>query len=108
MGNRSQVLLALGIVLALTVEALAVEASRLTIGLNFTGNTLFVDSLSIPPTRWARWVQTTLWNSSMVGTRFIANMMASACRPAHWTSSGPMPESAFKTSHLTRESSTTL
>ena len=41
--------LGLGMVLTLTVETLAMEASHLTIGLNFTGSTLFVDSFVIPP-----------------------------------------------------------
>ena len=39
----------LGMLLALTVQTLAIEASRLTIGLNFTGSTFLVDSGSIPP-----------------------------------------------------------
>src|SRR5262249_49285627 len=46
--NTCRVLLALGMVLTLTVETLALEASRLTIGLNFTSSTLF-DSGFIPP-----------------------------------------------------------
>jgi hypothetical protein len=39
----------LGMLLALTVQTLAIEASRLTIGLNFTGSTFLVDSGFIPP-----------------------------------------------------------
>jgi hypothetical protein len=46
--NTCHVLLTLGMVLALTVEALTLEANTLTIGPNFTGSTLF-DSGSIPP-----------------------------------------------------------
>src|SRR5262245_57296192 len=46
--NLCHVLLALGIVLGLAVEALAIEASSLTIGLNFTSSTS-ADVDIIPP-----------------------------------------------------------
>lgn len=90
--RRCQLILTLAFVLTLTVEALAADASRLTIGLNFTGSTLVDSGVIVPDTVGA------------VGESHIVELLNGhyavyrksdgyECRPVHWPSSGLMPGS---------------